>query len=91
MHAGSELTERYNVTGYKIPRMHYPQVNEAVRQRLLRVAVAASSIERVYSSYTDMPLPYDHVGISGTTGDLGTALAWLRPAALLQSSPPFGD
>jgi len=29
---------------------------------------------------------YD-VGISGTTGDLGTALAWLRPAALLQSSP----
>ena len=33
----------------------------------------------------------DHVGISGTTGDLGTALAWLRPAALLQSSPPFGD
>jgi hypothetical protein len=42
-----------NVTGYKIPRIHYPQVNEAVRQRLLRVAVAASSIERVYSSYTD--------------------------------------
>ena len=27
--------------------------NEAVRQRLLRVAVTASSIERVYSSYTD--------------------------------------
>jgi hypothetical protein len=44
-----------NVTGYKIPRIHYPQVNEAVRQRLLRVAVAASSIERVYSSYTDIP------------------------------------
>ena len=37
--------ERENVTGYKIPRIHYPQVNEAVRQRLLRVAVAASSIE----------------------------------------------
>jgi hypothetical protein len=44
-----------DVTGYKIPRIHYPQVNEAVRQRLLRVAVAASSIERVYSSYTDIP------------------------------------
>ena len=55
MHADSELTERYNVTGYKIPRIHYPQVNEAVRQRLLRVAVAASSIERVYPSYTDIP------------------------------------
>ena len=36
-------------------------------------------------------LAQDHVGISGTTGDLGTALAWLRPEALLQSSPPFGD
>ena len=29
--------------------------NEAVRQRLLRVAVTASSIERVYPSYTDSP------------------------------------
>ena len=31
------------------------------------------------------------VGISGPTGDLGTAMAWLSPMALLQSSPPFGD
>ena len=31
------------------------------------------------------------VGISGPTGDLGTAMAWLRPVALLQSSPPFGE
>ena len=33
----------------------------------------------------------DRVGISGPTGDLGTAMAWLSPMALLQSSPPFGD
>eukprot|EP00964_Phaeocystis_antarctica_P001219 scaffold650_cov104-Phaeocystis_antarctica.AAC.1 len=33
----------------------------------------------------------DRVGISGPTGDLGTAMAWLRPVALLQSSPPFGE
>ena len=34
---------------------------------------------------------HDRVGISGPTGDLGTAMAWLRPVALLQSSPPFGE
>eukprot|EP00964_Phaeocystis_antarctica_P122680 scaffold86339_cov27-Phaeocystis_antarctica.AAC.1 len=34
---------------------------------------------------------HDRVGISGPTGDLGTTMAWLRPVALLQSSPPFGD
>ena len=33
----------------------------------------------------------DRVGISDPTGDLGTAMAWLKPTALLQSSPPFGD
>ena len=33
----------------------------------------------------------DRVGISGPTGDLGTAMARLKPMALLQSSPPFGD
>eukprot|EP00964_Phaeocystis_antarctica_P003518 scaffold1886_cov38-Phaeocystis_antarctica.AAC.1 len=36
-------------------------------------------------------LNVDRVGISGPTGDLGTAMAWLRPVALLQSSPPFGE